>query len=172
MQHLLPLHAKNVFVPSLCLQWILPCPCCYQHCHMLLFLLWLVQILLSSSPSFALPPLPCWMATAEAIKLLSLWAGKGTELTACDHTRSSAMPRAHFQRYLCFMNTTVWGWANQTVERKHCYIALMSKSLVGLREAAEWVYGDRGERVWLPLPPWCLPAPWEPARSYFERKGR
>lgn len=32
-----PLHAKNVFVPSLCLQWVLPFPRCYQHCHMLLF---------------------------------------------------------------------------------------------------------------------------------------
>lgn len=52
-------------------QWVLPCPCCYQHCLTLVFLLWLVQILLSSLSS-VLPPLPCWMATAEAIKLQSL----------------------------------------------------------------------------------------------------
>lgn len=31
------LHSMLKMFLSLCLQWVLPCPRCYQHCHMLLF---------------------------------------------------------------------------------------------------------------------------------------
>lgn len=79
VQHLLPVHAKNVFVPFPLLAVGPALSLLLSALPHAAFLLWLVQILLSCL-SFALPPLPCWTATAEAIKLLSLWAEKGAEL--------------------------------------------------------------------------------------------